>query len=239
MRTAALLALIATTLACGSDPAPAPDAAPCGGACGPGTVCSEGRCVVVGEDAAADVAPDVETAADVAEDAPAEAAAADAPPDGDPRCTPSTLRMCGSGCHDLSTSQNHCGACDNACVPGTRCQTGACAPYPDDPRLPAPYQRCSGPAAQCRGGARCVTAIAVYGTGVSGYACSAECLRADTCPDFSEGTVDCLSSVSTPSLLRCVRLCPAAGGPTVCPALGLSCMGVTNRDRRVVNLCVE
>ena len=35
MRTAALLALIATTLACGSEPAAPPDASlPCGGACG-------------------------------------------------------------------------------------------------------------------------------------------------------------------------------------------------------------
>lgn len=246
-----LLLAFALLAACGSDPSPTPDAsAPCGGACGPGTVCSAGRCVA--EDAGADAAPevgiDVNTPEVSDEDAGEDArddAAADSPPmadavvDGDPRCTPPTLRFCGSGCHDLSSSQNHCGACGNACGPGSQCQTGACVACPEDPRLPGPYQPCAGPSAQCRGGARCVTAIAVYRTGAPGYVCSAECLRADTCPLFSGGGVDCLSAVDTPNALRCVRLCPAPGERNICPALGLPCMGVTNRDRRVVNLCVE
>lgn len=231
-----LLLAFALLAACGSDPTPTPDAsAPCGGACGPGTVCSAGRCVA--DDAGVDAAPDVETAADVPEDAPAEAAT-DAPPDGDPRCTPSTLRMCGSGCHDLSTSQNHCGACNNACVPGTRCQTGACAPYPDDPRLPGPYQPCAGPSAQCRGGARCITPISVYRSGAPPFVCSAECLTADTCPLFAGGGVGCLSAVDTPNQLRCVRLCPNFDR-AVCAAIGLPCMAVNTRDRVTVNLCVE
>ena len=65
-----LFALCLALVACYADPTPLPDAAtpdagPCGGACGPGTVCSGGACVAV--DAGAVDAPVV----DVGEDRPA------------------------------------------------------------------------------------------------------------------------------------------------------------------------
>ena len=65
-----LFALCLALVACQADPvllpdAATPDAGPCGGACGPGTVCSGGACVAV--DAGAVDAPVV----DVGEDRPA------------------------------------------------------------------------------------------------------------------------------------------------------------------------
>ena len=41
------LALLLTLTACAADPVLLPDAGPCGGACGPGTVCQAGACVGV------------------------------------------------------------------------------------------------------------------------------------------------------------------------------------------------
>ncbi len=113
MRTAALLALIATTLACGSEPAAPPDASlPCGGACGAGTVCSEGRCVA--EDAGADAAP--EAASDAAPEATADA----------PAC-PAGFSECGPGtCVNTRTAAEHCGACGYRCPNGGTCVAGEC-----------------------------------------------------------------------------------------------------------------
>jgi hypothetical protein len=115
MRTAALLALVVATLACGSDPAPAPDAAPCGGACGAGTVCSEGRCVA--EDAGADAAPEV--GEDAGDDAGDDAPGIDAPADEAP--PPDALAETGAdapgpdGCGDTSSDPNNCGMCGRRC----------------------------------------------------------------------------------------------------------------------------
>ena len=65
-----LFALCLALVACYADPttlpdAAAPDAGPCGGACGPGTVCSGGACVAVDGGAL-----DAGSAADVGEDRP-------------------------------------------------------------------------------------------------------------------------------------------------------------------------
>jgi hypothetical protein len=49
-------------------------------------------------------------------------------------CTPNcTGTMCGTECVDLDTDENHCGACDHACLDGanevsTACVAGACEP---------------------------------------------------------------------------------------------------------------
>jgi hypothetical protein len=111
MRTAALLALVVATLACGSDPAPAPDAAPCGGACGPGTVCSEGRCVVVEAEAGVDVLP------------------LDGPGVDASTCSAGS-DPCGTvgACFAFATSRDHCGGCQYACPAWSACVRGACAP---------------------------------------------------------------------------------------------------------------
>ena len=98
------------------------------GAC----VCGDGGAAdVVQTPADAPAMPDGGSDAATVADGAADATdgQAEAAPDGDPRCTPSTLRMCGSGCHDLQTSVNNCGACGNDCRPrGLVCRDGGCAP---------------------------------------------------------------------------------------------------------------
>ncbi|MFO0607259.1 MAG: hypothetical protein U0324_29115 [Polyangiales bacterium] len=117
-----LFAIGVMALACGAEPqsAPsdsAPDQAPCGGACGVGTVCESGRCVaVVGVDAASDApadaaAPDVTTL-----DAPT-VDHADAATDAD------------VGCGDTESDPQNCGACGMRCsFPGATatCVRGFC-----------------------------------------------------------------------------------------------------------------
>jgi len=81
MHRAHLVVVALVLAACGGEPPaqPAPDAAaPCGGACGPGTTCGAGRCVPLdapdaGPDVAADAAPDVAPADAEQPDAAAEA----------------------------------------------------------------------------------------------------------------------------------------------------------------------
>ena len=137
MRTAALLALVVATFACGAEPAPrpasdaasAPDASeaaldapdPCAGvSCLPGSVCSFGACIL----------------------APVDASAPDVAVETDPGCPASAPASCvspgfGPGCWNLSTSNGmvparHCGACNRECPAaapeciGGRC-TGAAA----------------------------------------------------------------------------------------------------------------
>lgn len=111
--------------ACGSGPLPAPaedapgldtaEAAPCGGACGPGTVCELGRCVaVIGPpDAAPDVADAVVDAP--AQDSPAEAAADAAAPDAPAVACDAGLTRCGDTCVDTMTSFTNCGGCGSMC----------------------------------------------------------------------------------------------------------------------------
>lgn len=88
--------------------------APCGGACGPGTVCELGRCVaVVGPDAAPDVADAAVDAA--APDSPAEAGVDAAAPDAPTAACDAGLTRCGDRCVDTSSDPDNCGSC------GTRC----------------------------------------------------------------------------------------------------------------------
>ena len=44
----------------------------------------------------------------------------------DGSCDPTAC--CGGGCVDLSTNEDHCGACDHACLAGRVCSGGQCAP---------------------------------------------------------------------------------------------------------------
>jgi hypothetical protein len=50
-------------------------------------------------------------------------------PNPDGTC-PTGLTVCGKGafaqCLDLQNDREHCGGCDNACVPGIACAAGAC-----------------------------------------------------------------------------------------------------------------
>lgn len=112
----------------------AAEVAPCGGACGPGTVCELGRCVaVVGPDAAPDVADAAVDAA--AQDSPAEASVDAAAPDAPTAACDAGLTRCGGRCVDTSSDPANCGACDTACGIGDparhlaagRCASGRCA----------------------------------------------------------------------------------------------------------------
>ena len=145
MRTAALLALVVATFACGAEPAPrpasdaasAPDASeaaldapdPCAGvSCLPGSVCSFGACILAPVDASAPDAP-AEAGVDGGSDASASA-------DVDPRCA--HLDVAGAawlycmiapgqvGCADTANSVAHCGACNNPCPAGADCVGGRC-----------------------------------------------------------------------------------------------------------------
>ncbi len=152
MRTPALLALVVATLACGSDPAPAPpaDAAPdiadpCAGvSCLAGTVCSRGACILAPSDAGpqdapreagADVAVEdagdamVDAGADADRDASAEAGrdAIVTPVDVDPGCDAGAPSRCGAACVDHNHDNNNCGTCGRVCA-GTlsECVFGIC-----------------------------------------------------------------------------------------------------------------
>lgn len=150
------LALCLALAACGGttpSPAPAdapadtpvvdvaPEAAvPCGGLCGAGTVCQEGRCVMQGGDAAVDSPTAMEAAIpDVVEEATVDA---------DTRCTaPTSFCDNPTGCYDLSTNNMHCGRCDVACGAGSRCEAGVCASFDagtDAPTCPSGFGDCDG-----------------------------------------------------------------------------------------------
>lgn len=70
-------AILVSLAACSADPVLLPDAGPCGGACGPGTVCASGACVSA--DAGAPDAPVVDAFVGT-DPAPTDVQALDAPP---------------------------------------------------------------------------------------------------------------------------------------------------------------
>lgn len=73
----------------------------------------------------ATVAPDATL--DGGHDAGVDAALDDGGDGGDAGCVAPRM-MCGTSCVDTTSADAHCGACDNACDPGTYCSDSACRP---------------------------------------------------------------------------------------------------------------
>ena len=127
------LALLFALTACAAEPvllpdASTPDAGPCGGACGAGTVCVGGACVVVdagrADAGALDVgAVDSGSPVDVGEDRPApvdvgtDSGAADT---GDADAGADASPALDDGCADLTTASN-CGVCGRSCTAAEQC----------------------------------------------------------------------------------------------------------------------
>lgn len=169
------LVVLLSLAACGSEPSSTPPpgppadvppspadlgaldapAAPCGGACGPGTVCEGGRCLPLDAGPVADVAdvsPGLDMAAvDVLEDRAEVAAVTDVPapppdvcvcsyPNARAKCSPSgACSLVGclpgfadcdgrnvNGCETDTNEAANCGACNNRCPSGSQCTAGRC-----------------------------------------------------------------------------------------------------------------
>mgnify|MGYP000187324092 FL=1 len=176
MRYALLLALCA--LSCAAEPvllpdASTPDAGPCGGACGAGTVCMGGSCVAVDAGGAMDAgAPDAGPvdagedrpvvvdagsdggAADVEGDAgPTDAGATDTGPvdvppmgcvdGGCAECAPGLTR-CGGSCALLGSDARNCGACGTVCAIGAHATGVACRSGVCAPTCTVGFANCDG-----------------------------------------------------------------------------------------------
>lgn len=151
MRPLFALAAALCALSCAADPvllpdaSGSPDAGPCGGACGAGTVCMGGACVAVVVDGGALDTGTVDAWSDAgAVDVPV---ALDVPPLEDigvcrPACGPGaecvgvacrctgTLRACAGACVDTTSDPGNCGACGRACLAGQACNGGNCGCAP-------------------------------------------------------------------------------------------------------------
>ena len=124
----------ASTLADATHIADAADAPtdPCGGLCGAGTVCAEGRCVAfdAGVDALVDAfrpVDAVDAVEDRGSDAPTDTgcpANADRLPSGGCACVIG-FRLCGAECRNLDADPANCGACGTVCAGA--CVSGRCA----------------------------------------------------------------------------------------------------------------
>jgi len=202
------VALLLALSACAADPvllpdAATPDAGPCGGACGVGTVCESGRCVSVdggssGQDVGAlDVSSDRPVLVDAGVDAPQV--------DIGPTCASNTVgNCCGVAC--TATLPNTMGP---ACVAG-RCGFASCAAnYGDcdgnaangcEVDLRASAMNCGTCGAPCAAGLVC--------TGGACVACPATAAGQQVC---GEGDARVCTNVLTDRLncRTCGRVCPA------------------------------
>lgn len=208
-----LFALCLALVACYADPttlpdAAAPDAGPCGGACGPGTVCSGGACVAVDAGAVdapvVDVGEDrlvpvdlgaVDVGSDAGEDVPADVGVDAGPVDVLPAgCVSTTVgNCCGVACPTPAHGTPLCG--------GGRCGVASCE---------ANYGDCDGMAAN-----GCETDLRA--TAAHCGACGASCAAGRTC--MAGACVDCPSGMD-----RCNGVCVHLSESTAhCGACGRAC----------------
>ncbi len=239
----ALLLLAFLASACGAEqPAQQPDAAaPCGGACGPGTTCSAGRCVAVEADAAVDDRPPdgLEAVADVGSEAASLDAALDSPADGadGAACPPGRtliagVCMCGVGitecrgeCVDTNRSVLHCGGCGRACRGDENCRDGVCERAAGDGGADARPDVCSSMTPTNCCGVVCPTPPGTEAVCAAGF-CVMQCAAGrENC----DGTFENGCEVNTTSDLAhcgvCYRRCSAANASATCTA------GVCRVDR--------
>jgi len=206
MKLYTVLVLALVLAACGSSPVAVPaDASqdavrivdatdaptdPCGGLCGAGTACAEGRCVALdaGVDALVDALRPVD-AMDVAEDRGSDAptdtgcpAHADRLPTGGCACVIG-YRSCADACVDIDTDPANCGACGNRCAGA--CAAGRCAVV-DAGADAAPDVVCASMTpGNCCGVACPVPATASAATCVAGR-CGVVCAALDGVPVYGD-----------------------------------------------------
>jgi hypothetical protein len=172
----------------------------CGNACPSGAVCSNGAC---------DLCPIIQCAVGHTCE--------------NNTCVPLPCQSgetdCGNGaCADLSTDENNCGACGNACSQGDVCANGSCV----TPACDFLQQNCPGglacyPDGACDGNT--AGTCATPGAGQQGAVCSADtdCAAGFTCIALGGG------------LNQCVELCSIGQGST-CGAGGCTATGCSGLD---------
>lgn len=149
---------------------------------------------------------------------------------------------CGEACVDLTSSSNHCGACDSACETGTVCEESACAVFCEADTI-----RCSGacvdPKTDRNHCGACGTACAA-GLVCSAGACVTECAtglarcavgNVESCVDHANDVAHCGACSNacavgeTCEAGACVKLC--AGGGVLGDVFGPTMTGCRGRTR--------
>ena len=142
--------------------------------------------------------------------------------DAAPTCPSSATATCHNACTDLSTNQDNCGSCGNACAPMERCERGACTFIGCNPELVS----CDG---FCRSLSRPETCGACASPCPSGQVCSLEqCADAcsaglhacdRSCVDLARDPNNCGACGA-----RCDQNCVAGHCTSACPAGWQSCV---------------
>ncbi len=160
-----------------------------------------------------------------------------------PTC-PSGLTLCGTACESLTTSAQHCGACDRPCPSGELCNQGAGCRPTTECTMPS---NCQTLGSYCGANGRCLSGCdAANDCPQAGLRCDAEthacvggCDEVRDCPgsgrrcDFG-GTQQCQCDNSTPIWCPTAATCRAESA-TTCGANCATCPAPNNG----VALCAD